>query len=154
MQEPAGEAPSIPPDIRLEAAIAALEPVGMADEDFLGKPSHFTCPECHGALWEIEDGAQLRYRCHVVHGYTAEAMAHAQTTQAEETLWTLMRMHHGRAALARGMAQQQQAAQRPGLADQLRERARLYDEDAETIRHLMRRSEPASITGTAGPDAA
>src|SRR5262249_52555810 len=30
-----------------------------------GPPSGFTCPECGGALWELQNGELIRYRCHV-----------------------------------------------------------------------------------------
>ncbi|TIS49773.1 MAG: chemotaxis protein CheB, partial [Mesorhizobium sp.] len=72
--EPAGETLAAPPGVRLEAAIAALEHSTMKNEDRLGELSVFTCPECHGPLWEIEDGDMLRYRCHTGHAFTADAV--------------------------------------------------------------------------------
>ena len=107
-------------------------------DDQLGKPSRFTCPECHGTLWEIDDGSLLRYRCHVGHAYTAEAMLDAQTTSAEEMFWSLLRAHQERAALARRMAQRERAQSRERLADELQKRALGYDEDAEIVRTLLR----------------
>jgi two-component system chemotaxis response regulator CheB len=129
--------PPIPFEIRLEAAIAAQEVAGMAAEDKLGAPSRFTCPECHGALWEIDDGSLLRYRCHVGHAFTAETMLATQAEQAEELLWSLMRAHQERAALARRMAEQERARNRDSLAQQLQAKAQSYDEDAAVIRGLL-----------------
>ena len=63
----------------------------MTIDDMLGKPSRFTCPECHGALWEIEDGSLLRYRCHVGHAYTADAVHAAQADEVDRLLDTLLR---------------------------------------------------------------
>ena len=37
------------------------------DEKQLGTPTAFSCPECSGTLWELEDGQLLRYRCRVGH---------------------------------------------------------------------------------------
>src|SRR5690349_22779334 len=79
-REPAGPILPIPFKIRVEAAIAAQELSGMAVDDQLGTPSHFTCPECHGALWQLDDGNLLRYRCHLGHAFTAETMLAAQAT--------------------------------------------------------------------------
>lgn len=110
----------------------------METEERLGHPSRFTCPECHGALWEIDDGSLLRYRCHVGHAFTAEVMLDAQTVSAEEMLWNLMRAHQERAALARRMAQQEMAQSRVDLARDLENRARGYDEDAATIGRLLK----------------
>lgn len=106
----------------------------MDVEDRLGRPSRFTCPECHGALWEIDDGSLLRYRCHVGHAYTAEVMLNAQTVGVEEMLWSLMRAHQERAALVRRMAEGEEGH----LAKDLQKRARDYDEDAATIGRLLK----------------
>jgi len=136
-QEPADDTPPVPLEIRLETAIAAQELPGMETNEQLGKISRFTCPECGGALWEIDDESLLRYRCHVGHAFTAEAVLHAQTNQAEEMLWSLMRSHQERAALARRMAQQERLRSRDALAKDLLQRARDYDEDAELVRRLL-----------------
>jgi two-component system, chemotaxis family, protein-glutamate methylesterase/glutaminase len=64
----------------------------------------FTCPECGGALWEIRDGALLRYRCHVGHGYSEQAIVSEQTGTVEAALWTALRMLQERAALLRKLA--------------------------------------------------
>src|SRR5262252_6098153 len=39
-----------------------------------GSPSAFACPECHGVLWELEQGQLLRFRCRLGHAYTADAL--------------------------------------------------------------------------------
>lgn len=152
-RETAGETPPIPLEIRLETAIAAQELSGMDAENQLGKLSRFTCPECHGMLWEIDEGSLLRYRCHVGHAYTAAAMLHAQTTSAEEMLWSLMRVHQERAALARRMAQEERAQFREIRADELQERARGYDEDAAIVRGLLRDHMAMINTSDPGEDA-
>jgi two-component system, chemotaxis family, protein-glutamate methylesterase/glutaminase len=136
---PAGGTPEIPMDIRLEAAIAAQELSSMSIEDTLGTPSRFTCPECHGALWEIADGDMRRYRCHTGHAFTADAMLAAQDVEGEQLLWLLMRSHHERAALARHMAEDERA-RNGALAAQLQQRARDHDDDAELIREIIRDS--------------
>jgi two-component system chemotaxis response regulator CheB len=74
---PPAPTPEIPMDVRLEAAIAAQEHATMSTEEKLGTPSPFTCPECQGPLWEIGDASMLRFRCHVGHAFTADAMLSA-----------------------------------------------------------------------------
>jgi hypothetical protein len=114
------------------------QPDDAAFPDELGRPSRFTCPECHGALWEVDDGSLLRYRCHVGHALTADAVLHAQAVQAEEMLWSLMRTHQERAALARRMAERERTNNHEALAEHLLQRADGYDEDAEVVRGLLR----------------
>ena len=119
----------------------------MQDEDRLGLPSRFSCPECHGTLWEIPDGDVLRYRCHVGHALTADAMLAAQDHEAEQMLWGLLRSHQERAHLVHRMAEREQNAQ---LSEQLQDRARDYDEDAELIRNFLTSSPPRVSDPTEG----
>lgn len=134
----AGETPEIPSRIRLEAAIAAQEHGTMKTEDRLGDVSVFVCPECHGPLWEIEDGEMLRYRCHTGHAFTGDVMIEAQSNEAEQILWSLLRAHQQRAELARRMAENEKSQkQRPELAKQLAERAREYQSDAELVEQII-----------------
>jgi two-component system chemotaxis response regulator CheB len=135
---PAGPIPEIPLDIRLEAAIAVQELESMAIEDKLGTLSPFTCPECHGALWEIGDGSMLRYRCHVGHAYTADAVVEAGSLEIDKMMETLLRSHRERAALVHHMAKQERGLHNDSLARQLEARAKEYDEDAELVRQLAR----------------
>ena len=125
----------------------------MAAEDKLGTPSRFTCPECHGALWEIDDGSLLRYRCHVGHAFTADVMIAAQAEQAEELLWSLMRAHQERAALARRMADQERARNRESAAEELQIKAQSYDEDAAVIGSLLRDGADTDEEANDGQDA-
>ncbi len=134
--EPPGPTPEIPMDVRLEAAIAAQERATMTSEDKLGTPSPFTCPECQGPLWEIDDPAMLRYRCHVGHAFTADTMLEAQAGEAEAILWKLLRARQQRAELARRMAEREHD-DRPALAATFRARAKEYDEDAELVRRML-----------------
>lgn len=137
-RQSAAPTPEIPLDIRLEAAIAAQELTDMKIDDMLGEPSRFTCPECHGALWEIEDGSLLRYRCHVGHAYTSDAVLEAQDEEVDRLLGTLLRAHQERAALARRMAEHERRSGRNTLSDQLARRAAEYDDDARLLRSLIR----------------
>jgi two-component system chemotaxis response regulator CheB len=138
VREPAGPSPPVPTDVRLEAAIAAQELADMRVDDMLGKPSHFTCPECHGALWEIGDGTMLRFRCHVGHALSADAVLAAQGEEIDTLLGTLQRSHQERAALARKLAERERVEDRHNLADHLENRAREYEEDAQLVVGLMR----------------
>jgi len=133
---PPGPTPEIPMDVRLEAAIAAQEHATMSDEDELGILSPFTCPECQGPLWQIDDAVMLRYRCHVGHAYTADAMLEAQAGEAEAILWKLLRARQQRAELARRVADRE-IDLRPTLAAHFRSRAKEYDEDAELVRRML-----------------
>jgi two-component system, chemotaxis family, protein-glutamate methylesterase/glutaminase len=133
----AQDSEDIPPEICLEAAIAAQERQGMSEQRKLGELAPFSCPECGGTLWEIADAAPVRYRCHVGHAYTAEATLAAQTDETEQLLNRLLRVHRERAALVRRMAAGERARQRNGFAVELEARARAYDENAAVMEELL-----------------
>lgn len=140
--QPAAATREVPLDIRLEAAVAAQELSDMKIDDMLGKPSRFTCPECHGVLWEIEDGNLLRYRCHVGHAYTADAVLTSQNDEVDRLLGTLLRAQQERAGLARRMAEYERKSGRNSLGDQLARRAAEYDADTQLLKALMRNGGP------------
>lgn len=60
----------------------------------------FTCPDCHGALWELKDGALVRYRCRVGHAYAPESLMDQQAGHVDDALWTAYRALQESAALA------------------------------------------------------
>ena len=98
------ESPAIPPDLKLEAAIAERV-VGTTEQvTQLGHHVPLTCPDCGGSLWEINQGSVLRYRCHTGHAYTAEALAESTHHALEETLWVALRMMEERKNLLTSMA--------------------------------------------------
>ena len=154
VQEAPGPSPEPPLNIRMETAIAAQDLVGMKVEDQLGTPSRFTCPECHGALWEIEDGALLRFRCHVGHAYVADTALEAKTEEVDRLLNTLLRSYQERAALARRLASKERANRNVELARRFARRAEEYEADVEMVRRLFvndeRSSEMLSSEGGGG----
>lgn len=54
----------------------------LASVERLGKISRLTCPDCHGALWEIDDQDVLRYR--QIQPHTAAITFARRAQEAEE----------------------------------------------------------------------
>jgi two-component system chemotaxis response regulator CheB len=76
---------------RLELKISAR--MGTQNEmDRLGVPSGLTCPECGGAITQVQDTAHLRYRCHTGHGFTAASLFLEQNEQSEKFLWQALQL--------------------------------------------------------------
>ena len=133
-------AAAIPPDLRLEAAIAERV-VGSAEQAAqLGHQVPLTCPDCGGSLWEMDHGSVLRYRCHTGHAFTAEALAESAQHQLEETLWVALRMMEERKNLLASMASHGASY---GSGQQA--------ERAEELKHHVNRLREFLLNGTAGP---
>ena len=66
----------------------------------------FTCPECHGTLWEMREAELVRYRCRVGHAYSAESLDAGQKDNLEVALWTALRVLEERLTLSQRLAGQ------------------------------------------------
>ena len=65
------------------------EPAAVTNEnEERGDRSRFTCPECSGTLWELEDGGIVKLRCRVGHSYTEETYVSELAHSLEAALWT------------------------------------------------------------------
>lgn len=71
------------------------------EEELDGPPSMFTCPDCNGALWELDDKSALRYRCHVGHAYGPDSLLASQSDALEEAVWAAYRALRETAMLAK-----------------------------------------------------
>ncbi len=64
----------MPDEMELESKLAGLDPTTIETAERPGELSAFTCPECSGPLYEIQDGQLIRFRCRVGHAHTASSM--------------------------------------------------------------------------------
>jgi two-component system chemotaxis response regulator CheB len=62
--------------------------------------SPFTCPDCHGTLWEINEGDDLRYECRVGHSFSSAALLEALGDEVENALWQAVKTLQERADLS------------------------------------------------------
>jgi two-component system chemotaxis response regulator CheB len=116
----------------LGAPLIAIDP-----DDRPGKPSVFTCPECHGTLWEADEDSILRFRCRVGHVYSPDSMLAAQTDSVDRALWAALRSLEERAALNRKMAHRAADRHQPWVSNAFEKRARIAQEHSDVIRGLL-----------------
>lgn len=80
------------------------------DEREVGIPSVFTCPDCGGTLWEVDEEAVLRFRCRTGHAYSENTMLSAQGQTLESALWASIRALEERHDLLRRLVVRSQAS--------------------------------------------
>lgn len=103
-----------------------------------GQVSVFTCPECGGALWQVEESRPLRFRCHVGHSYNGEILLAEQTEALEAALWTAVRTFREKSVLARQLAHRERAEGLAETADRFDEQAEVAERYGSLIRdHLL-----------------
>jgi two-component system chemotaxis response regulator CheB len=117
-----------------------------------GAASGFTCPDCHGSLWELKDGDAARYECRVGHAYSLESMLSAQAESVENALWAALNALEERAATMERVAKIS-PGRSGSIGGRLVEQAHDTAEQAKTLREALLRS-IASHRGETGTPAA
>lgn len=117
----------------MAAADDPTDPVSTTAEP--ADATGLTCPECGGALWQIEDGGIRRYRCHVGHLFSEESLNEEQGEALEHALWTAVRALEERAALMRRGTERFRDAGR--TAARFAAQADAYEDAAQRIRSII-----------------
>ena len=108
-----------------------------------GGVSVFTCPECGGALWQVDQTGLTQFRCHVGHAYNGEALLAEQSEVLEAALWTATRTFKEKMVLSRQLAELERAKGDAAAAARFDEQAA----QAEQYAHLIQRH---VLTGNGG----
>ena len=123
------------PDQSEHTIHAADEPDGQLSPKLPNAASGLTCPECHGSLWELNEGDSFRFECRTGHAYGVDALLAEQGEAVEAALWAAVNSLQERAATFRRLADNA-AAQATGPA--YVERAELIESHAEALLQLLR----------------
>jgi two-component system, chemotaxis family, protein-glutamate methylesterase/glutaminase len=143
----------------METRMAELDADALADDNRPGQPSPYSCPECHGVLWELDEGEYVRYRCRVGHAYSPESMLGAQDLVLEEALWSAVKTLEESARLSRRLAAAERQRGHGWLVERFEEKEKDSRERAEVIRRFLLRAmdaskpltEPMAATGETSP---
>ncbi|MGI8588356.1 MAG: chemotaxis protein CheB [Chloroflexia bacterium] len=127
----------VPYNMDIESQIARADMDLFNDSEVPGTPSPFSCPECHGTLWELKDGEMVRYRCRVGHTFSAESMMAQHNESLEDTLWAALRALEESAALARRMARSSAERGHDRLRVQYEKKAAERERQANTLGPLL-----------------
>ena len=130
-------------EMEQETDIAELDLSALHSIDKPGRPSRFSCPECHGVLWEIDDDI-VRFRCRVGHAYSPETLLAEQSNSIDVALWAGLRALEENAALMSRMANKMREQGSGRSAVRFDERADGALVQAETLRRLILGREPVN----------
>src|SRR3954467_3770602 len=141
VREPAGLAKPASSSLQYEVNVAIGGRGSMHEMDRIGRRSVLACPDCHGIMWEINEGELVRYRCHVGHAYTAEIMSVALDENLKRSFGSALRALDERVALARKLEAQASAGGRTRIAESWASKAREFEAEARIIRDSIRRTD-------------
>ncbi|MDZ8261699.1 chemotaxis protein CheB [Nostoc sp. ChiQUE01b] len=141
-KEPAAEekAYPIPKEMEIESNIALQQ---MNSKEFLenveeiGTRTTYTCPQCHGNIWQIKDSKPLRFRCHTGHSFTADVLLSQQTENIENALWSAVRALEEKVTFSRQMAEQMKSYNLQKASKKYKDYARNLDKEVSIIRGLI-----------------
>jgi len=122
--------------------LATEDDVAALDADALetpraGRPSGFSCPDCHGVLWEAQEGKMLSYRYRVGHAFSPESLLASQSEYLEEALWSALRALKESAALAERLQGRAEDRGHGLAAARFAEQAGDAHQRAQTIRTVL-----------------
>ena len=127
----------MPKELEIEAAIAAGDETALAGIKRFGEPSLYTCPECHGALVQLAEKNQLRFRCHTGHAFTASTLRDALVESCEDALWSAVRALQEKAMLMSHMAGHARSTGELAIAEQFDREAQVAKQMAEDVRTVQ-----------------
>lgn len=126
-----------------EYAAFDLHRIGDAD-NHPGHVSAFSCPDCGGVLWELQEDALVRFRCRVGHAWSSDGLLSQKGDTFDAALWTALRALEESAALSRQIASRSHGRASIAVRDRFRQQAEEYERRAAVIRDV--------ITGLTQPD--
>jgi two-component system, chemotaxis family, protein-glutamate methylesterase/glutaminase len=141
VRQPAGQAVPVPSSLAYEVNVASGGHGSMKEMDRIGRRSVLACPDCHGVMWEIEDGELVRYRCHEGHAYSAEVMGLALDDNVRRAFGSAQRALEERVALAKKLEAQARTSGHVRVAESWAAKAREFEAEAKIIRDSIRRTD-------------
>lgn len=123
--------------VRLENALMLRRGNPMDHLSAMARPSPYTCPDCHGGLWELNASAPALYRCHTGHAYTSRTLQDAMAWASDESGWNALRAMQERESLLLHMASR---CDDPREAELMRATASELNQQAFSMRRLLQQS--------------
>ena len=135
---------AVPKELGIEVKIAKAANAIEAGVQSLGTPSSFTCPECHGSLLQIKEGARFRFRCHTGHAYSFDSLLAELSERIEESLWITIRSIEESALMLHHLSEHLIERNQADAAQLMQEKSRAAHERANQVRQIALNHEKLS----------
>lgn len=132
--------------MKMETAMADLDPSALNDPDRPGEPAGLSCPDCNGTLFQIQEGGLLRFRCRVGHAWSPQNLLAEQAASLEGALWIALRSLEEKAALSRDMSARATARGHDRTADRFADDGQEAVNAANLVRDLIVRIASGTIS--------
>lgn len=135
---------STPDSEPLDAEVAMADLAPTTTDELDAPPAGYGCPQCGGALFEVDNEPVPRYRCRVGHAWSPDSLLEEQAIAMESALWMALRALEEKSSLGRRML--------ASGADRYRVVAEDAENAAQMIRDLLGRigGEPGAAPVEAG----
>jgi len=125
-----------------EKEIVEKDKQEQAQGERANAPAVLYCPDCGGALWEMQNGKLIQYRCHVGHVFSIDGLSSSQAEALESALWTAVRMLEERSILVRRQLTRARDEGLKAFVPILESRAKTAEDSSDTIRKLLLQANP------------
>ena len=124
-------------EMEFEAKVVGLDPGVVESGEHVGELAGFTCPDCAGPLYEINDGELVRFRCRVGHAFTAEDALDGKLEALESALYAALNTLEESAEMADRLAARSRQHGHAHATSRFESRAREARRQAGTIRAVL-----------------
>jgi two-component system chemotaxis response regulator CheB len=137
---PAEQTIEVPKELEIETNIIEQQMNTqqlIASIEAIGTRTYFTCPTCNGSLWQIGNDEPLRFRCHIGHSFTVNALMADQTRSLENALSSAVRLMEEKVMISRRMAERRRAMNLMEAAEPYEQYAAHLEHEVSAIRQLL-----------------
>jgi two-component system chemotaxis response regulator CheB len=141
-KQPATEQEAYPmtEEIEIESNIAEHQMTTkelLENVEAIGTRTTYTCPECNGSIWQVDNSEPLRFRCHTGHSFTADTFVAEQTQNLEKALWSATRIMEEKVMFLRQMSERMGNYNLPSAAAKYEDHAKSLDAEVSLIRDII-----------------
>jgi two-component system chemotaxis response regulator CheB len=104
------------------------------------QPGHLvplTCPSCHGALQEIDDGKAISFACHTGHTFGVDSLLAGQDEDVETALWSAVRALQEKVFFLDRLAKRAEEHASTTMRDRHERERRRIEHHVATLRRLL-----------------